>query len=135
MKASDLFKELGMGDEEMNEARNWVNYKHFSETVPEILSLSEYVDTVYKKAVDTDAKPHTWFSERYMTERYLVSNVTIEQDYIHKLQDRVLQIFETDPPLHIQKFLKLCIDVVQKGNTALTKECLIFMNKIYKGKS
>ena len=103
MKASDLFKELGMGDEEMNEARNWVNYKHFSETVPEILSLSEYVDTVYKKAVDTDTT-HTWFSERYMTERYLVSNVKIEQDYIHKLQDRVLQIFETQPLLHIQNF-------------------------------
>ena len=47
------------------------------------------------KKVDTDARPHTWFSERYMTERYLVSNVKIEQDYIHKLQDRVLQIFET----------------------------------------
>ena len=44
MKASDLFKELGMGDEEMNEARSWVNYKHFSETVPDILSLSEYVE-------------------------------------------------------------------------------------------
>ena len=66
MKASDLFKELGMGDEEMNEARNWVNYKHFAETVPDILSLKEYVDTVYKKAVDMDAKPHQWFSERYM---------------------------------------------------------------------
>ena len=32
-----------MGDEEMDEARSWVNYKHFSETVPDILSLSEYV--------------------------------------------------------------------------------------------
>ena len=74
MKASDLFKELGMGDEEMSSAREWVNYKHFSETVPDILSLSEYVDTVYKKAVTIDAKPHQWFSERYMTERYLLSD-------------------------------------------------------------
>ena len=86
MKASDLFKELGMGDEEMNEARNWVNYKHFAETVPDILSLKEYVDTVYKKAVDMDAKPHQWFSERYMAERYISSKVNIESDYIHKLQ-------------------------------------------------
>ena len=44
MKASDLFKELGMGDEEMNEARNWVNYKHFSKTIPDILSLSSLFD-------------------------------------------------------------------------------------------
>ena len=49
-----------MGDEEMNEARNWVNYKHFSETVPDILSLNEYVDTL-AKAVEMDAKPHQWF--------------------------------------------------------------------------
>ena len=73
MKASDLFKELGMGDEDMSSAREWVNYKHFSETIPDILSLSEYINTVYKHAVTIDAKPHQWFSERYMIDRYLQS--------------------------------------------------------------
>ena len=84
MKASDLFKELGMGDEEMNEARNWVNYKHFSETVPDILSLNEYVDTVYKKAVEMDAKPHQWFSERYMADViYLLMSVLNQITFIN----------------------------------------------------
>jgi len=134
MKASDLFKELGMGDEEMNEAREWVNYKHFSETVPDILSLNEYVDTVYKKAVEIDAKPHQWFSERYMTERYISSNVNIEVDYIDKLQNKVLALIESELPPHIHKFLKLCIEIVRKDKKALSKDCLMFMNQIHKGK-
>jgi hypothetical protein len=136
MKASDLFKELGMGDEEMNEARNWVNYKHFSETVPDILSLSEYVDTVYKHAVTVDAKPHQWFSERYMTERYLQSDVGIDSAYITNLEKRIVKILQNGKiyELHIEKFLELCLGVVRKSLLALPKEVLMFLNQIYKGK-
>ena len=121
MKAENLFKELGLGDDDMESAREWVNYKHFSKTVPDVLTLSEYLDTVYKKAVTLDAKPHQWFSERYMTERYL---------------ERVDTIFESGRTLelHIQKFLELILNTVQKSKLALTKETLIVLNKIYKGK-
>jgi len=136
MKASDLFKELGMGDEEMNEARNWVNYKHFSKTIPDILSLSEYVNTVYKHAVTVDAKPHQWFSERYMTERYLQSDVGIDSDYITNLEKRIVKILQNGKiyELHIEKFLELCLGVVRKSLLALPKEVLMFLNQIYKGK-
>ena len=136
MNASDLFKELGMGDEEMNEARNWVNYKHFSKTIPDILSLSEYVNTVYKHAVTVDAKPHQWFSERYMTERYLQSDVGIDSDYITNLEKRIVKILQNGKiyELHIEKFLELCLGVVRKSLLALPKEVLMFLNQIYKGK-
>ena len=136
MKASDLFKELGMGDEEMNEARNWVNYKHFSETVPDVLTLSEYVDTIYKRAVTVDAKPHQWFSEKYMTERYLQSNIGIDSDYITNLEKRICKILQNGKiyELHIEKFLELCLGVVRDSLLALPKEVLMFLNQIYKGK-
>ena len=135
MKASDLFKELGMGDEEMSSAREWVNYKHFSETVPDILSLSEYVDTVYKQAVTMDAKPHQWFSERYMTERYLLSDVGIDASYIANLEKRITKILlKGFRELHIERFLELCLTVVRKSLLALPKETLIFLNEIYKEK-
>ena len=136
MNAEELFKELGLGDKDMNSAREWVNYKHFSETVPDILSLKEYVDTVYKHAVTIDAKPHQWFSERYMIDRYLQSSTGIDSDYITNLEERVAKILDRNNilDLHIQKFLELVISTVQKSKLALTKETLMFLNYIYKGK-
>ena len=136
MNVSELFKELGLGDSDMESAREWVNYRHFSETVPDVLSLSEYVSTVYKKAVTIDAKPHQWFSERYMTERYLQSDVGIDSDYITNLEKRIVKILQNGKiyELHIEKFLELCLGVVRKSLLALPKEVLMFLNQIYKGK-
>ena len=50
-----------------NKERNGLIIKVAS-SVPDVLKLDEYVNTVYKHAVDKDAKPHQWFSERYMKE-------------------------------------------------------------------
>jgi|TARA_B100000768_G_C11248097_1_gene362763 hypothetical protein len=136
MNAEELFKELGLGDKDMTSAREWVNYKHFSETIPDILSLSEYINTVYKHAVTLDAKPHQWFSERYMTERYLESDIGIDSDYITNLENRITKILDKHNvmELHIQKFLELILTVVRKSKLALSKETLLFLNLIYKGK-
>lgn len=136
MNSNELFKQLGLGDEEMESAREWVNYKHFSKTVPDVLTLSEYVNTVYKKAVTLDAKPHQWFSERYMTQRYLESDVVVDSKYIVNLEERIDTIFESgkELELHIQKFLELILNTVSKNKWALTKETLLFLNQIYKGK-
>ena len=136
MNVSELFKELGLGDSDMESAREWVNYRHFSETVPDVLSLSEYVSTVYKKAVTIDAKPHQWFSERYMADKYLRSDVCIGSDYITNLENRIVKILDkhNSIELHIQKFLELCLTDVQKWKLALSKEALLFLNEIYKGK-
>jgi len=136
MNVSELFKELGLGDSDMESASEWVNYRHFSETVPDVLSLSEYVSTVYKKAVTIDAKPHQWFSERYMADKYLRSDVGIGSDYITNLENRIVKILDkhNSIELHIQKFLELCLTDVQKWKLALSKEALLFLNEIYKGK-
>ena len=134
MNPKDFFKELGLGDDDLQQAREWVSYKKFASSVPDVLKLKEYVNTVYKHAVDKDAKPHQWFSERYMKEKFLLEDIFITDEYIRKLQDRILQIGEKNPPPHIVKFLAVCIDTVQKENKALSKDCLIFMNQIYKGK-
>ena len=136
MNVSELFKELGLGDSDMESAREWVNYRHFSETVPDVLSLSEYVSTVYKKAVTIDAKPHQWFSERYMADKYLRSDVGIGSDYITNLENRIVKILDKHNSIefHIQKFLELCLTDVQKWKLALSKEALLFLNEIYKGK-
>lgn len=134
MNAEELFKELGLGDKDMSSAREWVNYKHFSETIPDILTLKEYMDTVYKHAVAIDAKPHQWFSERYMTDRYLLSNVGIDDTYIIKLESKILSICEKYDTLelHIEKFLSLIVSAARKSKLALTKETLLFLNEIYK---
>lgn len=135
MNPKDFFKELGLGDDELNKAREWVNYKHFSETVPDVLTLNEYVDTVYKQAVTMDAKPHQWFSERYMAERYLQSDIGIDSEYITNLENRIIKILDKgNLELHIEKFLELILTTVQKSKLALPKEVLMFLNQIYKGK-
>ena len=136
MKASELFKELGLGDEELNEAREWVNYKHFSETVPDILTLSEYLETIYKHIVEKDAKPHKWFSERYMVERYLSSDVVVGDEYISKFNERVSKIKErtNQLPPHITEFFNLMENTIVLKKRALPKECLVFLNELYKGK-
>lgn len=136
MNASDLFRELGLGDNELNEAREWVNYKHFAETVPDVLTLTEYINTIYKRVIDSDAKPHKWFSERYMVEKYLSSNVDVGGEYLSSLKERVSKIKDSTPHLypHISEFLNLIIETVTSNRKALPKHCLIFLNELYRGK-
>jgi hypothetical protein len=49
METNEFFKQLGLGDPDMEKAREWVSYTKFEEAVPDILTLSEFVDTVLKK--------------------------------------------------------------------------------------
>ena len=54
------------------------------------------------------------FQKDIWQRRYISSNVSIESDYIHKLQDRVMMLIDSEHPPHIHKFLKLCVEIVQK---------------------
>ena len=134
MNPKDFFRELGLGDDELNEARKWVNYKHFENSVPDILSLSEYVDTIYKRAFDKDAKPHQWFSERYLVQRYLYTDIIVTDKYWKGLQERIDKILDKEIEEHHQQFLYFLLDYVELEKKCLSKECLVFLNEIYKGK-
>jgi len=134
MNPKDFFKQLGLGDDEMNEAREWVNYKHFSETIPDILSLNEYTESVWKRAVDLDAKPHQWFSERYMREKYLVTDIPATDEYIEKMNQRLDDVLERTEESPNVKFIGVCRTIVNEDKFCLSKECLVTLNKIYKGK-
>ena len=74
MNTSDFFNELGLGDPDMDKAREWVSYRKFANSVPDILTLDEYIDTIYKKVITDNAKPHMWFSQRYMVAKYLLES-------------------------------------------------------------
>ena len=64
-----------------------------------------------------------------MKDKYLLEDIIIINKYIHKLQDGILQIGETNQPQQIVKFLVVYIDTIQKENKALFEDCLIFMNR------
>ena len=71
-----------------------------------------------------------------MADKYLRSDVGIGSDYITNLENRIVKILDkhNSIELHIQKFLELCLTDVQKWKLALSKEALLFLNEIYKGK-
>jgi len=139
METSEFFKQLGLGDPDMEEAREWVSYTKFEEAVPDILTLSEFVDTVLKKTVTDNAKPHLWFSERYMVSRYLQSNEPASDDYIEQFNSRIVVLKDKltssdDTYNHIHKFLDVLVEQIHTKRMIFSKEVLEYLNQLYKGK-
>ena len=138
MNSNDLFKQLGMGDPEMKKARDWVSYKKFEQSVPTILTLEEFVNTVLKKSIMMDAKPQLWFSERYMVSKYIDSDTTMNDDYVDKMLDRInilhKSIQSSDEFRHIHQFLNVLVEHISTNRTVVPKEVLEYLNKLYKTK-
>ena len=138
MKPNDLFEQLGLGDSEMESAREWVSYKKFEEAIPTVLLLDEYVDTVFKKTVTGDVKPTRWFSERYMKSQYLTSTSVADDDYVDKMLDRInilhKSIQSSDGFIHIHQFLNVLVEHISTKRTIVPKEVLEYLNKLYKTK-
>ena len=138
METSEFFKQLGLGDPEMEKAREWVSYTKFEEAVPDILTLSEFVDTVLKKTVTDNAKPHLWFSERYMVSRYLQSNEPASDDYIEQFDSRIVvlknKLSSGDNYNHIHKFLDVLVEQIHTKRMIFPKEVLEYLNQLYTGK-
>jgi hypothetical protein len=138
METSEFFKQLGLGDPDMEEAREWVSYTKFENAVPDILTLSEFVDSVLKKTVTDDAKPHLWFSERYMISRYLNSTNPASDDYIEQFESRITvlksKISSDDITYkYIHKFLDILIQEIHTKRMVFSKEVLEYLNELYKG--
>jgi len=138
MKPDELFQQLGHGDAEMKEARDWVSYKKFGDTIPEVLLLDEYVNTVFKKTFSAEQKPQLWFSERYMIELYLQNDIPASDDYIRKMLARIEilknDIQTTEAFLHLHQFLKVLTEHISTKRTIVSKDVLEYLNKLYKTK-
>ena len=138
METSEFFKQLGLGDPDMEKAREWVSYSKFEESVPSVLTLSEFVDTVLKHTVKVDAKPHLWFSEKYMIGRYLHSETPATDEYVEQFNNKI-KLLKSKLALHIecehiQKFLDILIDQIHTTRLVFQREVLEYLNELYKKK-
>lgn len=138
METSEFFKQLGLGDPDMEKAREWVSYTKFEQAVPDVLTLSEFVNSVLKKTVSDDAKPHLWFSERYMISRYLQSTEPASDDYVQQFQDRIDSLKSKVPSdnityKYIHKFLDILTEEIHTKRMVFSKEVLEYLNELYKG--
>jgi len=122
----------------MKNARDWVSYKKFEQSVPTILTLEEFVNTVLKKSIITDAKPQLWFSTRYMVSNYLESDTDMSDEYVDKMLDRINMLHKSiqssDEFIHIHQFLNVLVEHVSTKRTIVPKEVLEYLNKLYKTK-
>ena len=122
----------------MEKAREWVSYNQFKNSVPDILTLEEYIDIIYKKVQSADARPHLWFSERYMISKYLTTKEPAEDSYVDNVLERIKKLSSSVPKEsnfnHIHSFLDTLADHISTKRTILPKEVLVYLNKLYKTK-
>jgi hypothetical protein len=129
---------LGLGDPDMEKAREWVSYNQFKNSVPDILTLEEYIDMIYKKVQNNNAKPHIWFSERYMISKYLLTDIPADDYYINNVFERIQKLSNQIPKeskfAHIHTFLNTLTEHLTTKRTTLPKEVLAYLNNLYKTK-
>jgi|10_taG_2_1085330.scaffolds.fasta_scaffold00121_27 hypothetical protein len=137
IKPSKLFEALGIGDPDMETAREWVTYKRFEEAVPDLLTLEEFVTCIYKKVVSDDSKPHRWFSERYLTTEYFHTDIDATREYISEFLNNMLvlqQRIDRVKYKHLVEFIRLVVVHLGSEKKVLPKQVLEFLNKIHKTK-
>lgn len=138
MESSDLFKQLGLGDPDMEKAREWVSYKKFENSVPDILTLSEFIDTVFKKAYSDNVKPHLWFSERYMISHYIANSDSASDEYVDNMVSKLELIRQRIPSdnefQHLHLFLNKLNEYICTTRTLIPKNVLTYLNTLYKTK-
>ena len=140
LEKDELFDQLSRNDPDMKEALKVVEYRSFKRSVPHILLLEEFVDTIYRKAVSKDDLQTIWFCERYIKDSYLYTNEESSEEYRHKTQERLIELSNRVSNVsggkytHLMKFIDVIIGTLYESNKLLTKETLEYLNKVYKGK-
>jgi hypothetical protein len=134
MKPTDLFKQLGLADSQLQSARELV-YQSGANITPNTISLQEFVDTVYKVSV---YKNQSVILENYMISEYFPHLCGDASDeYISNMIGRI-NLLQVGLPLidnkHILKFLEILTEYVRVERYTLSKEVLQYLNVLYKEK-
>tara|TARA_R110000803_G_scaffold8577_14_gene27450 strand:+ start:1017 stop:1457 length:441 start_codon:yes stop_codon:yes gene_type:complete len=138
MNTSEFFKQLGLTDPELNDARELVSYKKFEEVIPDVLLLSEFVDTVFREAIAGDDKSHIWFSQKYMISKYFTTDIIADDAYVSLMLGKIklaqTTIETSDEFSHIHRFFTVLIDYLITQQKVLSKGVLNYLNILYKTK-
>jgi len=137
MKPSELFKKLGVGVSSSNSENRMPDYSTFQDAVPDILTLEEFVNLIYKKVVKDNSNPHRYFSERYIRDEYLSTDICANNDYVLEFTNKMLllqQRIDLKKHKHLSEFIVLVVNHLANKRTVISKHCLEFLNKIYKTK-
>ena len=134
MKPTDLFKQLGLADTQLQSARELV-YQTGANITPDTIPLKDFVDTVYKVFV---YEKQIGVLENYMISEYFPHLYgKAPDDYITNMIGRI-NLLQVGIPLidnkHILQFLATLTEHVKVERYTLSKEVLQYLNVLYKEK-
>lgn len=103
------------------------------------LTLVEYIDTIYKNtSIGKDIFTDVEFIEIYMIKTYVDTDEHASDEYISKMVNRIdtlmKSISKLDEHPHTHRFLNLLKQHIYSNKTILSKQTLVYLNDLYKGK-
>lgn len=134
MDSSKLFDKFSEGDSDMQSAR-----KRVSSATSVKYTLVEYIDTIYKNTfIVSTIFTDTDFIEVYMIKTYVETDELASDEYVSKMITRIDTLINSIPKLnehpHTYRFLNLLKQHIRSNKTILSKETLVYLNDLYKGK-
>lgn len=134
MDSSKLFDKFSEGDSDMQSAR-----KRVSSATSVKYTLVEYIDTIYKNtSIVSTIFTDTDFIEVYMIKTYVETDELASDEYVSKMITRIDTLINSIPKLnehpHTYRFLNLLKQHIRSNKTILSKETLVYLNDLYKGK-
>jgi len=139
MKPSDLFNKLSEDyDDDEKAEREELLYKKFKSYIPTILSIDEFVNSVLRRSVETNDKQKLYFSQKYMLDTYVNSNIECDETYTTKFTEKMDTLAEVIPyePIyeHIHIFINIITQYVITEQKVVPLVVLEYINTLYKNK-